>query len=66
MKFEKLLMRAKRIALRLAQREIERILAKEDLPKDIKLEATDEGVVMTGRNLKARSVSDESVRNIAR
>ncbi len=66
MKFEKLLLRAKRIALRIAKREIERILTKEDLPKDVKLEATDDGVVMTGRNLKARSVSDEAVRNIAR
>jgi hypothetical protein len=66
MKFEKLLMRVKRIALRIAQREIERILAKEGLPKDVKLEATDEGVTMTGRNLKARSVSDDAVRNIAR
>jgi hypothetical protein len=66
MKFEKLLARAKRIALKLAQREIERILAKKDVPTGVKVSATEEGVALEGRDLKARVVTDPAVRNITR
>jgi hypothetical protein len=66
MKFEKLLARAKRIALKLAQREIACILAKTDRPADVKVSASEDGVALEGRNLKARVVTDPSVRNIAR
>jgi hypothetical protein len=66
MKLDKILAAGKRIALQLARREIERILAKEDRPADVKAEATEEGVVLSGPKLKARVVSDPSVRNAAR
>ncbi len=66
MKFDKLLSFAKRIALKLAARQIERILAKADHPKDVTLERTDSGVAIEGKDLKARTVTDADVRNIAR
>ncbi len=66
MKLDTLLAAGKRIALRLARREIDRILAKEDRPADVKVEATDEGVVLSGPKLKQRVVSDPAVRNAAR
>jgi hypothetical protein len=66
MKWDKILAAGKRIALALARREIERILAKTDRPADVKAEATDDGVILTGPDLKARVVSDPAVRNAAR
>ncbi len=66
MKFEKLLERAKRMALKLAQREIARILAKQDLPKDVKLSAADDGVAVEGRKLKSRFIFDPEVRDAVR
>jgi hypothetical protein len=65
MRFEKLLKHAARLALKVAQREIERILAKH-APEGVKVEASDEGVAISGKELKARVVSDPDVRNIAR
>jgi hypothetical protein len=64
--FDKLLKKAGRIALKVARREIDRILAKPDLPKDVKLEATDDGIKLEGKSLKSRTVSDPKVRTIAR
>ncbi len=71
MKFDKLfsdrlLSRAKRAALKLAKREIERILAKPDLPAGVSMTASDDGVILTGKGLKSRAVTDPAVRDIAR
>ena len=66
MAFENLLGHAKRLALQLVGREIERILAKGDLPKDVTAEATPEGVVLSGKKLKRRAVTDPRVRDVAR
>jgi hypothetical protein len=57
---------AKRTALKLAAREIARILAKADLPKDVSVEALESGVVVKGKNIKARTVTEPAVRDIAR
>ncbi len=64
--FDKLMKKAGRIALKVARREIDRILAKPDLPKDIRLEAKNDGIKLDGKHLKSRAVSDPKVRNIAR
>jgi hypothetical protein len=64
--FDRLMKKAGRIALKVVRREIDRILAKPDLPKDVKLETTDEGIKLEGKALKSRAVSDPQVRNIAR
>jgi hypothetical protein len=66
MKFEKLMARAKRLAVKVAQREIERILAKAELVPGVSAEPTSEGVILSGKNLKARAVSDPAVRDVAR
>lgn len=66
MAFDTILKAAKRIGLRLAKREIERIIAKQDLPKGVTAEATPEGVVLSGKKLKRRAVTDPKVRDIAR
>jgi hypothetical protein len=66
MKFDKLLGFAKRIALTLVAREVERVLAKADRPKDVTLERVDGGVAVEGKDIKARTVTDAAVRNIAR
>ena len=66
MKFDKLLEKAKRAALKLAKREIERILAKPDLPAGVAVTAREDGVTLEGKNLKSRAVKDPSVRDIAR
>ena len=66
MAFETLIAKAKRLALRLAAKEIERILAKDDLPKDVTAEATPDGVVLSGKRLKRRAVTDPRVRDVAR
>jgi hypothetical protein len=64
--FDRLMKKAGRIALKVVRREIDRILAKPDLPKDVAIEPTDEGMKLAGKNLKSRAVSDPKVRNIAR
>ncbi len=66
MKFEKLIERAKRMALKLAQREIARILAKQDLPKDMKVGPAEGGVALEGKKLKSRFVTDPKVRDVTR
>lgn len=66
MKFEKLIERAKRMALKLAQREIARILERQDLPKDVKLSPTEGGVRLAGKKLKSRIITDAKVRDVAR
>jgi hypothetical protein len=64
--FDRLLKKAGRIALKAIGQEIDRILAKPDLPKDVKVEATDDGIKLEGKALKSRTISDPKVRNIAR
>lgn len=66
MTFEKLLEIGKRLALRLVAREIDRILAKGDRPKDVTAEANEQGVVLTGRKLKRRAITDPAIRDAAR
>lgn len=66
MAFENLLKQAKRLALALARKEIERILARAEATLGVEAEATDEGVVLTGNNLKSRAVNDPQVRDVAR
>ncbi len=66
MAFEKLMAQAKRLALRLAKREIDRILAKAEQVPGVRAEATDEAVVLSGKGLKSRAVSDPSLRDVAR
>jgi hypothetical protein len=66
MKFDKLFAKAKRAALKLAKREIERILAKPDKPAGVTMTATDDGVALEGKGLKSRAVTDPKVRDIAR
>ncbi len=66
MKLDKILGFAKRTALKLAAREIARILAKSDRPKDVSVQAVDGGIAVEGKNLKARTVTDAAVRDIAR
>lgn len=62
----KLLSKAKRAALKLAKREIERILAKPDLPAGVAVTASEDGVMLEGKTVKSRAVTDPSVRDIAR
>jgi hypothetical protein len=66
MNWNRLLDKAKQIALRAVGREIERILAKADAIPGVKAEAADEGVILSGKKLKSRSVADPQVRDIAR
>jgi hypothetical protein len=66
MKFDKLFAKAKRAGLKLAKREIERILAKPDRPKGVTMTASEDGVVLEGKALKSRAVTDPAVRDIAR
>ena len=66
MAFETLLAKGKRLALRLVAKEIDRILAKSDRPKGVSAEATEQGVVLKGRKLKRRAITDPSIRNAAR
>lgn len=66
MKFDKLFAKAKRAALKLAKREIERILAKPDKPAGVAMTASEEGVALEGKDLKSRVVTDSTVRDIAR
>jgi hypothetical protein len=66
MKFDKLFAKAKRAALKLAKREIERILAKPDKPAGVTMTATDQGIALEGKDLKSRAVTDPAVRDIAR
>jgi hypothetical protein len=66
MKWDKIVAAGKRIALKLARAEIDRILAKTDRPKDVSAVASDDGVILTAPNLKQRVVSDPAVRNAAR
>jgi hypothetical protein len=65
MNWNKLLGSAKRLALRAAQREIARILAKAEAVPGLTAEAADAGVILSGKNLKARAVSDPNVRDLA-
>ena len=66
MAFENLLAKGRRLALWLVAKEIERILAKGDRPKDVTAEASAEGVVLKGRKLKRRAVTEAAIRNAAR
>ena len=64
--FKSLLKKAARLALKLADREIDRILAKTDRPADVTAARTDTGVVLEGPALKERAVADPAVRDAAR
>jgi len=64
--FKSLLKKAGRIALQLADREIDRILAKTDRPTDVTAEKSASGVVLTGRKLRQRAVTDPAIRDAAR
>lgn len=64
--FKSLLKKAARLALRLADREIERIIAKTDRPADVHAERDEKGVALSGPNLKARAVTEQAVRDAAR
>ncbi len=66
MKFDKLFAKAKRAALKLAKREIERILSKPDTPAGVTMTPTDNGIILAGKGLKSRAVADPAVRDIAR
>ncbi len=66
MKLDKLLAAAKQIALQLAKREIDRILAKAEQVPGVQAQATEEGVVLTGKDIASRAVIDPQVRDIAR
>ncbi len=64
--FKSLMKKAARLALKLADREIDRILAKTDRPADVNATRTDAGVVLEGPALKERAVTDPAVRDAAR
>lgn len=66
MNWTKLLAKAKHLALKLAGREIDRILAKTDRPADVTASPVEGGVAFDGPNLKARAVSDPAIRDLAR
>lgn len=64
--FKSLLKKAARLALKLADREIDRIIAKKDRPADVSATRGDAGVILEGPDLKARAVTDPAVRDAAR
>lgn len=64
--FKSLLKKAARLAIKLADKKIDRILAKQDRPKDVAITRVDEGVALEGPGLKIRAVTDPAVRDIAR
>lgn len=64
--FKYLLKKAARLALRLADKEIDRILAKTDRPADVSATRADEGVSLEGPQLRERAVTDPAVRDVAR
>ena len=64
--FKSLLKKAARLALKLADREIDRILAKTDRPADVTATRIEAGVVLEGPALKERAVTDPAVRDAAR
>ncbi len=66
MAFGQLIKFAKRRALELARREIDRILEKANAVPGVEAEASDAGVVLKGKKLKKRTVSDPLVRDISR
>ncbi len=65
MNWNALLNKAKRIALRAAGSEIERILARAEKIPGVSAEAVDEGVVLSGKGLGSRAITDPQVRDVA-
>lgn len=40
--------------------------ARETLPRDVRVEAGEDGITLTGRRLRARSLTDARLRNVGR
>lgn len=64
--FRYLLKKAGLLALRLVDKEIDRILSKTDRPDDVIAMRGEEGVTLEGPHLRERAVTDPAVRDAAR
>ena len=63
---EKLTDRGERIGAAAARAAAARIIARAGLPPDVRAEAVEEGIAISGRGLRHRLVRDERLRNFAR
>lgn len=66
MRLEALIARAKMIGDRVALRRRDRIIANADLPRDVRIEAAANGIILSGRRLRFRMINDTRLRNIVR
>lgn len=66
MRFAALIARAGVTGQRAAARRRDGIIANADLPRDVRIKAGADGIILSGRRLRLRMINDVRLRNIAR
>lgn len=57
--------RAEHLGQRAATQVRDRIIRRADLPRDVRVEAVDGGIAITGKRLRRRMIDDAALRNFA-
>jgi hypothetical protein len=63
---ERLVARAEPIAAEAAERTRDRILARAQLPAGVQAQAISDGILLSGKRLRLRMMTDPALRNFAR